>query len=362
MPSLPDAPIRPTGRSLLLAAVVCSLVLAGCTTGDQAGPLSTTESPETTTANATTTVATTTAATTTAETTSAGMGADGWYRSYRFRASQTSLASLAERVARTPEELEPEREPLARRGASDGSVTVAHAGDHGPLDGLDYVRTNGTYYAVGSEQVAVESRTAFDFGMEGPISAENSEYSLQRAKREAVAAENLSAPDSAVFFEGLPPAEERPEPGEGSFVTGYFHFYATDEAPANATFVDGETHFVAYDGAYYAVEFDEKRTLDRTETRYTFDVVASNQSAFASLVGDRFVTNLSTSDLGDRDRELVRDVVENGSIFWEGNASETPAAIGRRAELLEELAPKGSVAYVEIDGRYYRITVMQVME
>lgn len=363
MPSLRETRLVPTRRSLLLVAVVCSLVLAGCTTGDNAGP-NQTKVTDTTYPGATetTTPATTTPETTISDTTSTGMGADGWYHGYTFRADQTDLASIGAEVARTPDELDAEEASLVRQGASNGSVTVAHTGASGPLYNLDYVRVNDTYYEVSPTQVESESRKAFVFDVEGPITADSREYSFDRAKREAIAAENLPAPDRAVFFDGLPPAERRPAPNEGSFFVGFTYFYATDTAPENATFTDGETHFVAYDGTYFAVQFEENLWEDRSETRYTFEPVAQNQSAFDSIVREQYVTNLSTSELTADERELVRDIVENGSIRWSGDDSETPPEIRQRKEALQKLSPDRRDAYVEVDGEYYEITLVEVME
>lgn len=62
------------------------------------------------------------------------------------------------------------------------------------------------------------------------------------------------------------------------------------------------------------------------------------------------------------ERELVRDIVENGSIRWSGDDSETPPEIRQRKEALQKLSPDRRDAYVEVDGEYYEITLVEVME
>lgn len=356
-----------SARPAVAVVAVLAVVLAGCTGGGPAGtttpPDDTTESTVPTTTDATTAEATTTdTRTTTADYTA--MGDDGYYRGYDFRARETRLAELADSVAPAPEELEPEREPLVRRGARNGSVTAKHTGGErsGPLASLDYLRANGTYYAVNATTVGRERRTAYQFDLEGPVGSPTSEYDLDRAKREAVAAENLSAPDRRVFFEGLPPAEDRLDRDEGSFLAGFYYFYPNDTVPAAATVADGETHFVGYDGNYYALTFDGTRRLDRYETRYDFVPVADDRSEFASLVRDRYVTNLSTADLDDGNRSRLADLVRGGHVEWSGNASAVPERIRRLERLVDRLPPESNVAYVERDGTYYRLTLRLVME
>lgn len=354
-----------SARPAIAVVAVLAVVLAGCTGG---GPAGTTTRPDATTEATGPTATTTDDPTSTEERTTTAdytaMGDDGYYRGYDFRASETRLGELADSVAPTPEELEPEREPLARRGAGNGSVTVHHTGGErsGPLASLDYLRANGTYYAVNATTVGRERRTAYQFDLEGPVGSATSEYDLDRAKREAVAAENLSAPDRRVFFEGLPHPEDRPDRGAGSFLAGFYYFYPNDTVPAAATVADGETHFVEYDGNYYALTFDGTQRLDRYETRYDFVPVAENRSEFASLVRERYVTNVSTADLDDGNRSRLADLVRRGHVEWSGNASAVPDRIRRLERLVERLPPEGNVAYVEFDGTYYRLTLRLVME
>lgn len=339
-------------RPLLLGCVVLVLV-AGClgpAATDNSTPTAATPEPTTSTP----------APTTAAPTTHVGMGADGWYHGYTFSAYEVGPAGFASEVAPAATTLEPEREPLVRRGAANGSVTATHAGEHGPLSGTDYVRVNGTYYAVTETTLDSEPRVAFRFDLEGPVGARNGEHDLDRARENAVAAENLSAPDRRAFFEGLPPAEERPEPDEGSFSAGFFVYYESDTAPANSTLTDGDTHFVEHEGAYYAIAVDERQRTTRYTTHYGFERVADTPEAFAEAVRSEFVTPLSS--LPDRERLLLLDVVENGSVHWDGDEADTPAHIEARARLVRSLSPDRHGLYVSVDGTTYRIRLVETVE
>lgn len=342
-------------RPLLLVCVALAVVAAGClgpaATGDSAPtattPESTTTPPDSTTSDPTTT-------------TYAGMGADGWYHSYTFSAVEATERGFAAAVAPNATTLEPEREPLVREGVANGSVTTTHTGEHGSLSGVEYVRMNGTYYAVTERTLDSERRSAFRFHLEGPLTERSREYDLERVKSEATAAADLSAPDRRAFFEGLPPAEERPAPGEGSFSAGYFVFYANDTAPANATLTDGETQFVAYEGAYYAVRLAERQRTTWSRTRYAFDSVADSTGEFVEQVRSKSVTPLSS--LSQRDRSILAALIENGSVFWSGDEADTPQRIDALARVVHSLSRDTGPVYVSRNGTLYRITLREAVE
>lgn len=333
-----------------LALLLVVVVAAGCVGG----------SPQTTSTQPTET--TSTPAETTTSTTYAGMGADGWYRSFTFRASEVSAAEMARDVA--PEPTHGERPALAREAAANGTVTVRHVGADGPFDDGDSLRVNGTYYRVNATTVERETREAFRFDLSGPVASPASEYDVERAAAEATAVGNLSAADRRAFSECLPADGDVPDAGEGAFSAGCFVFYANDTAPASATLLDGDVHFVAYEGQYFAASLDERQRVERYTTRYAFSEVAPNASAFAASIRDDYVTNLSASNLTDRERRLLVDVVENGTIEWSGDRQNVTAAIHARERLLRDLPPRdlGRIAYVEIDGERYRLTLRKAVE
>jgi len=341
-------------RRVLPVYVVALVVLAGCVSPADVGETTATSTDEPTTTVPPTDEPTTTSATT------GGMGEDGWYHGYEFTATRVSNQDIVDAVAPPATDLEPEREPLVRRGAADGSVTTTHTGEQGPLSRVDYVAVNGSFYAVSGTIVGSEPRNAFRFHLEGPVTNDSREYDADRVRETAVSSANLSTPDRRAFFEGLPHEEDRMEPGEGSFVAGYTVFYEDDTRPANATLADGDTHFVEHEGVYYAVTMDDRQQTTRYETRYEFEHVADSTEAFADRVRSEFVTPLSS--LPDEDASLLRDVVENGTVEWHGDEADTPAHVEARARLVNSLGADHSRAYVDIDGTMYRITLIEIVE
>lgn len=339
-------------KRLAVVAVCALAVLAGCT-----GP-AVTDQPATNTSDTATGTTTGDATTTDATTTD-----DGYYHAYRFRATETSPEGIARDVARPMDRLYTEERQVADGLFTDGAastVVMNHADgvpdDPGPLDDGEYLRHDGAYYRVDATVTKRVEGRGYQFSLEGPMGPDFHD-NYERAKREAVAFEELSAADRHLFAHDVPPASDR----ENAVVSsGFYYLFPAGDDPANSRFLDGEVHYVRYDGDLFRVQYDGERTpVVRQRIQYDLVRVADSASAFADARLDEWVTPLDGA--GDRERRVLRNVFRNGTVEWEGTTDTTPQKYRATATWINDHGP-GNGVYVRYDGTLYHVTVREVIE
>lgn len=329
-------------RRIPAIAVCVLLVLGGCLgAGGQTTDTTTTAATSTTTAPTTSTTTTTSPQTTTDTT------HDRWIRG---DAVELSPAKIAAETSQNLSNLDANARDVVRRAVENGSTTLTTVRE-APGEFHRPVVVDGAYYDLNRTTVSAESVTVHDFKMSGPIREESDEY--DRATADAVAFENLSAPDQRVFRVGLPSDERLDE----IRFTKLFHFYYENGTPpANATFADGDVHYVAYEGHYFRVKFDETRTVNRTTYRYAAERIASSQEEYTEIALDRYVTNVSNASLSGEPREILIRTLENGSVNYH---SEDPSMDGDYVAFYRWTLDHQFVRY---EGEYYWLQIYKVME
>lgn len=326
-------------------AVCLLLVLAGCS----GGPADTTTSGVgvTTTPNTTTAVTSTATTSRTTTRTTTDTTHDRWIRGSAYTVNPETVALESSiPIGR----LDPSTARIVNETIENGTTTVTRIGT--TYDGSRYpVVVNGTYYDVNATLLEQERVTVHLFDVEGPLQEDTDQY--EAAASDAVAFENLSAPDQRIVEASLPENRDLDTVSVDTFAQVPFE---DGTAPSNATLADGTVHYVEYDGHYLRIEFKQEDVRDRSTYRYEASLVAESFDAYRPIATDRYVTNASNSTLPEGAQEVLIGTLQNGSIYYH---SETPT-----------IAPSYETFYywtrdhrfVRYQGEIYRLDIMRVME
>jgi len=165
-------------------------------------------------------------------------------------------------------------ETVVRRAITNGSATVTAPSS--PVETGQPVAVDGVYYNLTATVVAREP--AVRVGIE-------IDYNTTAAAEPAIAYEALPPVDRAVLGPLVPPRDAADEPGMDR---GLGATYTDSEANASVLVPTQEYAAVGYDGERYPITVGEPRQVSVATYRITATQVASNRTAFADRIRERY--------------------------------------------------------------------------
>lgn len=349
-----------------MVALLALVAVAGCVgspadTSPTADPTTAT-TPDATTDGTTTATPTTDSTTPTADRTPTTR--DCYYEGYEVETREVSPAEVAEELARPISDLDYRPRRVAQAALADGSATTTVLGDERPLDDGDVLRENGTYYAVRRTTVASEPVTADDFELDGPLDPEYDEDAYDAAEAEAVAFEDLAAPDRRAFLAGVPRGEHLDHlvSGGGALSARYSYAFRNESARAASRLVEDGPQYVEFRDAYWRVApTGDRRSTERVTHRYRLETTADSTESFGADAVEGYAVALNES-FGSDERDLLVEAFDAGVVDWSGCEESPPAVYESLAGTVADTPPDGRFAYVRHDGTLYRVTVLHVIE
>lgn len=252
-----------------------------------------------------------------------------------------SPADVAGRVLVDVEDLSGREREALRTMQSDGGYRLTDVVFHDRLlfQGDPFVRLDGTIYRVRERVTAERDRVVHRFHVE----------LVSGSRSDAVAFEDLSATDRAVFRESL--TEEYLENGT-PFAGTFFYSFGNESTARGSRFVHDPTA-VTFQGDTFVLEFLRRDRVTVTDLEYGLAEVASDREGFHEYLVAEYVRPLSELALSDEQLAIVRAAVE-GDRYRE----EMPLSEPFR-DLLDTLdtlpAVPGGGRYVRYDGTIYHV-------
>jgi hypothetical protein len=213
--------------------------------------------------------------------------------------SEATDQDIADEGARSPSP-ESDEQAIIAEAAPNGTANVT--GRSPPLETDRPVAFEGRYYNVSvtrlgeseSTRYAAEIEIDYDPGTVTPADG-------------SIAYESLPDVDREALGDMIPPAEDRPTGDGYDFGRGYtYPENATDES---VLIPEQQYDVVTYEGEQYRIRV-QSEPADESEYRYDVSLVADTTAAFADLLRERYLFELS--GLSEAEREVVETAIEDG--------------------------------------------------
>lgn len=252
---------------------------------------------------------------------------------------------LADRASRSVDSLdhplpESDRRPasVVRAAIDDGSATVTAPSP--PVDrGLPFER-DGAYYNVTWTVTDERSATMVSLAVD---------YNATDTDGDAVAFEDLPAPDREALDSVLPPSTTRRVPGPD---VGVGATYTDAELNASVLAPSPEYDVVVYEGTRYRVTVGEPRDVTVRTYRYEATRVAPDAAAYAAHLRETYAFTMTGLD--DAERDVVAEAIDGSYYAQSDDDAAFASVVDRFRERRAVTRDSGTGTYlVRYDGRLY---------